>query len=353
MKSKVIFHIPSLDTIYAGRTIYFGYKHAFEELGHNFRTVTSNDNFSKELDEFAPDILMTGLNPFVLKYIDLEAVKRCRKKGTKVFVNVPFWKSPLSRFRISETPGLSSNDHYIKLIKSDTFGDVYYNICERGDPRMEGFEKTTGLKHVTIPLAADKTVLYPDYLEKFEADISYIGTNLPGKRHFFKEQVLPLGKQYALRLYGQDWTLQDRLLSNFQKFGQFFNIPILRSLIKPKLKLEEERQIYSSSLISINVHEDYQKKFGGDCNERTFKIPLCDGFEIVDDVACIRSYLKEEKEVIIVKNKREWFEKIAYYIKHPEKRLSIIKAGKQRVLKDHTYHNRVEQILQIYTTIKK
>jgi hypothetical protein len=353
MKLSIAYHIPSLDTIYAGRTIYFGYKHAIEALGHKLITITSNDNFSTMLDKHTPDILMTGLNPFNLKYINLKSVLLHRKRGMRVFVNTPLWLSPISRLRISESPSLSTNNDYIRLIKSDKYGDVYYNVCESGDPRMDGFEKITGHSHVTIPLAADKSIIYPEYSERFKADISYIGTNLPEKRHFFRDQVYPLGKQYKLKLYGQDWRFQDRLLGNFQKVGQYFNIPLLRNFIKPKLRLENERQIYTSSIISINIHEDYQKKFGGDCNERTFKIPLSEGFEIVDNVNCIKKYFVEDKEMIIAKDKNEWFEKIAFYIKYPEKRLPIISAGKKRVLKDHTYHNRVEQIIKIYNTISR
>lgn len=217
---------------------------------------------------------------------------------------------------------------------------------------MAGLEKTTGFKHYTILLAADKTMHFPEYSDKFRADISYIGTYLPEKRRFLKEQVFPLKKRYDVKIYGQGWTFFDRVKGFTQKVGQYFNIPYLRSLQKAKLNLEDERKIYSSSTISINIHEDYQKRFGGDCNERTFKIPICGGFEITDDVACIRKYFEEGKEIIIAKNRNDWFEKIDYYMKNPDKRLPIIEAGRKKVLEKHTYHNQVEQIINIYHSIK-
>ena len=136
-----------------------------------------------------------------------------------------------------------------------------------------------------------------------------------------------------------------------QRGGQYFNIPYIRSLQKPKLSFNEEGDIYASSTISINIHEDYQRKFGGDCNERTFKIPVSGGFEITDDVACIRKYFIEGKEIIIAKNRNDWFEKIDYYIKNTDKRLPVIEAGRKRVLKEHTYHNRVNQMLAMYKGI--
>ena len=216
---------------------------------------------------------------------------------------------------------------------------------------MQGFEEATGYRHHTVPLAADKTLHFPEYSEKFKADISYLGTYLPEKRNFFKEQVFPLKGRYDLRLYGQDWALKDRLAGGCQKIGQYFNLPWLNSLQKPKLNLEDERKIYASSLVSLNVHENYQREFGGDCNERTFKIPACGGFEITDEVACIGKYFKEGEEMIIAKDKNDWFDKIEFYIKNPDKRLRIIKAGRERVLRDHTYHNRVARFLEIYKNL--
>ena len=309
-KLSILYHIPSLHTVSAGRTIYAGYKNAFEDLGHTFVPFTAEDDQEALCDRVRPDIFMTSLTPYCLKYLDLGVLERWKKKGMKVSVVIPFWKSPLSAFRISETPSISENKQYVNLIKSGKFGDVYHNICEQGDPRMEGFEEATGYKHHTVLLAADKTLHFPEHSKKFEADISYVGTYLPEKRAFIREAVFPLAKRYDLKLYGQDWTLYDRGMGFAQKVGQYFNVPILRSLQKPKLALEDERRIYASSLISINIHEEYQRRFGGDCNERTFKIPACGGFEITDDVACIRKYFKDGEEIVIAKDKDDWFQKI-------------------------------------------
>ena len=190
----------------------------------------------------------------------------------------------------------SKNDKSVlDLIQRDRFGDAYFHVVEPDDPRMEGFEKGTGHVYHTIPLAADAMLLRPIYDPRFVSDISYIGTNLPDKRDFFEKYVFPLRKQYDLKLYGQDWNFIDRCLGWAQRVGQYFNLPGLRSLRKPKLQLEDEARIYTSSRISINAHESYQRKYGGDCNERTFKIPLCGGFQVVDNVSCIKKYFVADK----------------------------------------------------------
>lgn len=352
-KLKILFHLPNPDTVYAGRTIYYGYKHAFEDLGYEFRTLTPDSNQIQLLEQYKPDILMTSMGSLIFKFLDLNLVKKQKKQGMKVFINTPSWKSPMSKLRINEVPGISGNKDYVELIKSGNFGDVYYNVCEQGDPRMEGFEKITGYRPYTILLAADKTVLEKSKLnKKFISDISFIGTNLPEKRKYLEENIFPLKENYNLKLYGQDWTTVDKMFGWIQRGGQYFNVPYLRSIQKPRLSLEDEGNIYASSIISINVHEDYQRKFGGDCNERTFKIPIAGGFEITDNVACIRKYFKEGEEMVIAKNKKDWYDKSVFYMKNPEARSSIIEAGRKRVLKDHTYHNRVTELLALYEGLK-
>ncbi len=350
---KILFQIPSLYTIYAGRTIYYGYKHAFEDLGHEFKALTADDSPKKILSEFRPEIVFTSLNDYNLKYFPKESIKAYKGQGAKIFVNIPFWKSPMSKLRINEAQSISDNYDYIKFIKSGDFGDVYYNICEQNDPRMDGFEKHTGYKYYTIPLAADKMVLEKSkFMRKFASDISFIGTNLPERRNYLDKNIFSMREQYKIRLYGQDWTFLEKMQGWAQRGGQYFNIPFLRSIQKPKLSLEDEGNIYASSIISINVHEEYQRRFGGDCNERTFKIPMAGGFEIVDNVECIKKYFKTGQEIILAKDKKDWFDKIDYYIKHPERRIPIIEAGRKRILREHTYHNRVNQLLDIYKSIK-
>jgi spore maturation protein CgeB len=344
---RILYFTPHLNSIYAGRTIWNGYKNAFTDMGHEFKFLTADDDQEKIYKEFNPEIIFTSLNSYSLKFMNLTALKNQKKAGSKVFVNAPFWNSPLES-RANEASSLKNNQEWINLIKSADFGDIYFHSTEQNDERMNGFEKGTGHKYYTIPLAADKLRIYPEYSDKFKSDIAYIGTYLPEKRNFIDNQVFPLKSKYNLKLYGQDWTFSDRTIGLTSKIAKYFNIPYIRDLQKPKLEIEDERKIYSSATISINIHEDYQKKYGGDCNERTFKIPLANGFEITDDVSCIRKYFEDDKEIVIAKNKDEWFDKIDHYIRNPEKRINIIDAGRKKVLENHTYHNRVESFLNIY-----
>ena len=346
---KVLYHIPSLDSIYAQRTIYHGFKNAFIDLGHEFQPFTADDNLVDILESYRPDLFITASHSYYRKYIDFDLLRRYRSEGLFVLVKIDFWDSPISAIRINEARSMKDDTKLLDLISSGDMGDAFFHVLEQDDPRMDGFKETTGHKYHTIPLAADKTLLKPIYDSRFKADISYVGSALPEKRKFFKDNVFSFGHKYNLRIYGQDWTHCDRALGWIQRGGQYFNVKLLAQIRKPKLALEDEARIYASSVVSVNVHEEYQRDYGGDCNERTFKIPLCGGFEVVDNVACIKRYFVSGKELIIAENSEEWVEMVQYYLKHPEKRELIIEAGRLRVLSDHTYHNRADQMI----TIKK
>lgn len=349
---KILYHIPSLKTIYAGRTIYHGYKNAFQSLGHEFRPFTSNDSLITTLESFNPDVFITATHFYYQRFLNHQVLKKFRDQGLVVFVNIDAWRSGLNISRINEARSLKDNKKIQLLLKEGLLGDIFIQAIEQDDYRMEGFEREMGCKYHTIPLAADDSVLFPEFVKDYATDIAYVGTYLPQKRKIFHEEVFPLRKKYRLDLYGQDWTVTSRLAGWGQRFGQLFNVPILRSLQKQTLELSDERKIYSSAKILINIHEDYQRHFGGDCNERTFKIPLCSGFEIVDNVKCIKKYFKEDEEIVVALNKADWFDKIDHYFRYPEDKLKIIEAGHQRVKTDHTYKNRVWELLRLYKSFK-
>lgn len=344
---KILYHMPSLSSIYAARTIYHGYKNAFIDLGHQFQAFTSDDDLKAVLENYRPDLFITASHAYCRKFLDYSLINSFRKEGMFVLAKVDFWRSPMSKWRINEAASMEGDLQLRALMDGDQLADAYFHVVEQGDARMDGFSSGVGRPWHTIPLAADKTILSARWEQKFTADVSYIGTYLADKAQFFNRNVFPLREECDLKIYGQDWSTSDRLLGWVQRFGQYFNIASLASIRKPRLKLEDEAAVYTSSLVSINVHELYQKQFGGDCNERTFKIPLCGGFQVVDNVRCISKYFKPGQEVVIGETENDWLEKVRYYIANPDERLAIIDAGRERVLKDHTYHNRVQCMLNL------
>lgn len=350
---KILYQIPSLESVYAARFIYEGYKNAFTDLGHRFFTLTSNDNLEEVIKRYRPDIFLYSINFYTLKFLDLEKLLQFRKRGLIVFCQVRAWNNIGPRNKPNSISGPLKFDSYqVSLIKSGLAGDVFWNWFENDSPAMEGFSKTTGRQFNSILLAADKIRFFYDFDENYKYDICYVGSYLNSKKQFIDKHINPLRRHRNVKIYGSDWTFFNRGLGIIQKVGQFFNIDFFKNVRTLPLSMDEERKLYSSSTISLNVHEDYVRQNNLEINERTFKVMASGGFEISDNVGILRKYFSKD-ELIIGKNTKDWFEKVEYYLKNPEKRIPIINRGMKKVLKYHTYHNRVKQILNIYNNLKK
>jgi spore maturation protein CgeB len=344
MNHRILFQLPHESSIYAGRTIHNAYKNAAKICGYEFKFLTANDNFDKVMNLYEPTILFTSSHFYYQRYLDEKRLLHYRKNGLFVVAWVESWISGIAKSRINEGKSLKDNKKIIKRIKEDNFADLYISPVEQYDLRMVEFEAKLGVPYKTVPLAADSTEIYSEYDQKYVSDICFIGTNLPQKKDGFKEYLFPLKNCYDLKIYGQDWNRKDKLFGWIQKAGQLLNIKKLAEIQKPKLEISDERKIYSSSAISVNIHENYQVSFGGDCNERTFKIPMAGGFQVCDDINCLSDYFKIDEEIITAKNSNEWYEKIDFYWRNPELRIKIAENGMKRVCKEHTYVNRIKSI---------
>jgi spore maturation protein CgeB len=54
-----------------------------------------------------------------------------------------------------------------------------------------------------------------------------------------------------------------------------------------------------------------------------------------------------DKEVIAYRTREECAEMIQYYLEHEDERKQIARAGQQRTLRDHTYYQRMQELVVI------
>ena len=350
---KVLYSIPSLESVYAGRFVYEGLKNAFTDLGHDFRPLTADEKLTSVLEGFKPDILVYSLNFYHLKFLDLDELQTHRDRGLVVFCQVRAWQ-PVTN--VAEAGGLATGalkDHKKErsLVESGLAGDVFWHWFEQDEPLMEGFSEGTGRRYETIHQAADRVAYYPDFDQAFQCDLAYVGSYLRAKRQFLRTNVLPLRREYDLQIHGSDWTRTNRLLGHAQRVGQYFNITPLKRLRRLHLSLDDERKLYSSARICLNVHEEQVRRTGSEINERTFKILACGGFELCDNVKLLRRFFGEN-ELVTAEGGSDWREKIDHYLRHGDERDEIARAGFRKVMSEHTYHHRAHQILELAARVR-
>ena len=338
---RILYHIPFRYGLGADRWIYEGYRDAFFDLKHDFFTFENHERLEEKLGKISPHIFITSQNDLLLLRGNfLKTLREFRKQGGRVFV------------RVGED--FAASEAQRNLLLQTGWQDVYFTSYSY--EVMGGFEEIAKRGYVIIPFAANARTHFPvASVAGYEVDICFLGANLPRKREIFRRLLFPLFKKYNVLVLGPGWRLEDKFLRVIGKIARKMNFYSLAKYLYKKrvnVPVEEERALYSSAKISLNIHEyDQSGKVLGLSNEREFKIPAAGGFQISDNVPGLEKFFEPEKEIIIYKNTHDWFSKIDYYLKHDKERCAIQNAGTRRALHDHTYHQRVQEFIKFYNTL--
>lgn len=193
------------------------------------------------------------------------------------------------------------------------------------DPHYAGRLNQHGIKNVSyLPLATNPSKYRPVILteqekDKYGFDLCFVGTPHPNRI-----ELLDSISGFNLGVFGD--ARWERLHKPYYK---------------GRADVEKALKIYSASKIVLNIH-DPDAVYG--VNTRTFNIPACGAFELVDYKKEIDNLFTKE-EIVYYTNVSDLKTKIKYYLERPEKRKTIAERGKEKVLKNHTWHHRIEQVV--------
>ncbi len=103
-------------------------------------------------------------------------------------------------------------------------------------------------------------------------------------------------------------------------------------------------RIYSGAKIVVNacVHRDV--------NMRVFEAMASGALLITDEADGLEDLFEDGKHFVLYPNDAELPDLIAYYLDHEAERSQIAEAGRQRVLREHTYAQRAAEILETTRT---
>lgn len=329
---RILYFIHHRNGMGADRWIGDGWCNAFRDLGHEFEYLTVHEDWMERVDAWKPDLLMLA------NLVDIprtkETLKAIRARGVKVLMILDWFMSEENR----------------RILREEEIADCFYG--EKEPESMRWFEEATGRKYHLVANAADKLLHFPAKPEKkYAYDIAFLGANLPQKRYFFDEVLRPLSKRYRVGLFGPRWTMKDDFLAAVQAGFKRIGASRASSFVnrwRITLPPQDENKLYASAKISLNFHE--REKDGSQpnyiLNQRTFKIPACGGFEICDEVPALRKYFAPD-EVVTAKTSADFLTKVDYYMQHEAERKRIQEKGTARALREHTFHNRVEEVFRI------
>ncbi len=266
------------------------------------------------IEEFRPDLLIA----LAQAPITGDALKKIRDVGLRS----AFWFVE-NRYHMDYWKEYSPLYDYFFVIQKDGF--------------LEEIKKLGGNPYY-LPLCASPAHHRPlnlteKELKEYGADISFVGAGYKNRRNFFLSLI-----DMGLKIWGDEWDMTSPLSACIQRGGE-------------RVSPDEIVKIFNASKINLNLHSssvhDGPEPEGDFVNPRTFEIPACGGFQLVDERRLLPELLKPGEEVVCYRGADDLRSLINYYLRHPDERREIAMNGYRRVLRDHTYEKRLGEMLEV------
>jgi spore maturation protein CgeB len=206
------------------------------------------------------------------------------------------------------------------------------------------YRETGCLQSHYLPLAADHSVFRPQHVDpSYQTDVCFIGSGFPNRLALF-DRLAPFLNGKRVLLAGSLW---DQLV-NYKSFKDGIRLQWT--------PIEETAKYYNGAKIVINVHRPtfhsvYSRNSrnmpGKSVNPRTFEMAACGSLQITDVRDDLTSYFTPGLEIETFTSAAELERKIAYYLKHEERRRIIAVNGFRRSLREHTFASRLARLLDI------
>ncbi|WP_236685621.1 glycosyltransferase [Geobacter pickeringii] len=166
--------------------------------------------------------------------------------------------------------------------------------------------------------------------EEFGSPLSFVGAGYFNRQVFFKGLT-----DYPFKIWGSDWPLISPLSPWLQRRGA-------------RIDTETSVKIFNASPVNLNLHSsttcDGVVPDGDFVNPRTFEIAACGAFQLVDRRRLLPE-LFEADEMETFSELAEVREKIDRSLRDEEGRRAVVERGRRRVLAEHTYERRMEELV--------
>ena len=179
-------------------------------------------------------------------------------------------------------------------------------------------------KHKIVEISSEERSVFGN-------DIVFVGSYYPNRYALFKKL-----SGFDFGIWGPGWNKIESSALRFHLKGEH-------------TRPAEWAKIYRASKIVLAPHyQDPESKLPVfQASPRIFEAMACGAFVISDYQKDVFALFKDGEHLVGFKDENELTEKIQYYLHHSRQRRKIAKCGRQEVLKNHTYVNRIEKLFSI------
>jgi len=153
-------------------------------------------------------------------------------------------------------------------------------------------------------------------------DFFFVGTNSQLKIEQSNRYLLPIVDSYRGILAGLGWNRGSGEIS-----------------------VSDSALLYNFAKVLPNFHLESQYERFDEVNERTFIIPACGGFELVDNPAAIKE-LFDVNEMSVANSPQEYKEMFEHFLNNPNERLPYIQNGMSKVWSKYTLFHSLSKLAE-------
>ncbi|HMZ46587.1 MAG TPA: glycosyltransferase [Chitinophagaceae bacterium] len=177
------------------------------------------------------------------------------------------------------------------------------------------------------PKKHNRVVLNEQDINFYSCDITNAGNLYPSRSALYKHLL-----NYNIKMWGAPPSI-------------WLKLPELDKIIMNKSvhNQEKSKAFMAAKIVLNNLHPAVINGV----NKRTFEIPACGGLQFTSYRAALNELFEVGKEVVAYKDLEDLKNKIDYFInpQNEAERLQIIEAGYKRAITEHTYEQRLNQLL--------
>jgi spore maturation protein CgeB len=187
-----------------------------------------------------------------------------------------------------------------------------------------------------LPMAADPAVHRPvtltaDEQREYGADVSFVGAGYANRRSLLPQW---LSREWSFKLWGNEWDGASDLSGVLQRNGARIDTD---TCVKVFNGTAINLNLHSSSSLGLDVHPDF-------VNPRTFELAACGAFQLVDERTLLAESFTSE-EMVRFSQPADVPSLIRTWLNDSAARRVYADAARRRVLREHTYRHRMQDLL--------
>ncbi|NIA14338.1 MAG: glycosyltransferase [Nitrospiraceae bacterium] len=189
--------------------------------------------------------------------------------------------------------------------------------------------------HAFVQTACDPEIHKPvelteDEQDEFGCDLSFAGAGYTNRIEIFKGMT-----DYDFKIWGVGWGAKE--------------LTPLLCHAEERFTPERFTKIVAGSKINLNLHSS-AVHMGVDpkcdaINPRVFEIAACGGFQLCDPCIGLDALFDFDTELPVYRDLAGLRAQVDHFLAHPDERREFARRARQRVLRDHTYEHRAQEML--------